>query len=163
VTATILILIAAALAISGVTAQSKDRGAKTKEQIRRYECKDWPSDTDKPTVATAFDIALQTSAINTPPMQARRGRLLDPSKAQKEIEDIMANELQKNIKFPPHSEVRFYEPDTLATPPSCAKVVASYPSDQCYHIFFLPEIGQQDVKANRVDNLMCCYIPWKTQ
>ncbi len=164
VTATVLILIATALLISGVTAESKGHAKPGKEQIRRNECKDWPSDTDKPTVAQAFDTALQTSAINTPPMQARRQRLLDPNKAQKEIEDIMANELHKNIKFPAHSEVRFYEPETAASPPDCTdgKVITTYPSDHCYHIFFLPEVGQQidKTKTNHKENLMCCYIPW---
>lgn len=151
--------IASALAVSGLMANSP---ADQPQPNKRGECQDWPKEADKVLVAQGFDKALKDSAGLTPAEKDRRARLLDPQLADKEMEKIF-KELPngREIKFPPKSIVRFYEPETnKALTPTKSYDKSSYPADHCYHIFFLPEQGEKDTKANFRDNLMCCYIPW---
>jgi len=149
--------VGSALAVSGLMANSpEDQSAK------RGECQDWPKEADKELVKQGFDKALQDSAGMTQANKDRRARLLDPNKATKEMETIF-KELPngREIKFKEKSLVRFYEPEiTKALAPGKSYDKSTYPADHCYHIFFLPEAGEPNTKANFKDNLMCCYIPW---
>lgn len=146
-----------ALAVSGLMANSPED-----LQTKRGECQDWPKEVDRDLVEKGFDKALQDSAGLTQANKDRRTRLLDPNKAKKEMETIF-KELPngREIKFPPKSVVRFYEPEiTKALAPAKSSDKSTYPSDHCYHILFLPEAGEQNTKASFRENLMCCYIPW---
>jgi hypothetical protein len=148
--------VAAALAASGLMANAAEE-----QPTRRGDCQDWPPDADKALVAQGFDQALKDSAGSTQAEMDRRGRLLDPKLAQKEMEYIFEHLPHgRAIKFPPKSIVRFYEPEiNKALPPAKSYDKSSYPADHCYHILFLPEVGPNP-KASFKDNLMCCYIPW---
>ncbi len=156
IAASALWVLAAALAVSALTAESP-----AKPQTKRGECKDWPSDPDKPKVAAAFTKALNDSAMDNNDGKKVRKNLLDPKTAKSTVQGIL-NTLYpgEKIVFPTKAEVRFYEPEELGFTAPAKVFTADYPSEHCLHIFYLPEVGEQAQKASFQTNLMCCYKPW---
>ena len=159
IAASALWVLAAALAVSALTAESP-----AKPQTRRGECKDWPSDLDKPKVAAAFTKALNDSALNNSEGQKLRADLLEPASAkttmQRLLDKMYPNE---NIVFPRKAEVRFYEPEEQVEPPTIKIAPNKYPSEHCLHILYLPAVQTAAHKAETASfakNLMCCYPPW---
>jgi len=152
-----LIVFAAALAISALTAESPSTPL-----YKRGECKNWPSDAEKPKFEAAFNKALQDSATNE---TLRKNLLKSPRSAQTAVEKIL-DELYPNekIKFPKRTVVTFYEPEEPApdTPLELnLQTIPNYPNEHCLHIFYLPEKGKPVAPTTDFKhNLMCCYKPW---
>src|SRR5438105_6583237 len=154
-----LILCAAALAVSALTAQPS-----TEAQLRQKECKDWPGDAQKQKkVADAFTKALNDSALNNSEGQKLRADLLEPASAkttmQRLLDKMYPNE---NIVFPRKAEVRFYEPEEQVEPPTIKIAPNKYPSEHCLHILYLPAVQTAAHKAETASfakNLLVCYAP----
>ena len=151
-----LILCAAALAVSALTAQSPSA-----PPVRRGECKGWPTDEEKPKFEAAFDKALNDSITD----KIVRGKLLrSPRSAKTEMESILDQLYPgQKIRFRKKTEIRFYEPEEPVSGLIDLKLnlIPNYPNEHCLHIFYLPEEGKTDVaKPSFKKNLMCCYKPW---
>jgi hypothetical protein len=146
--------------VSALTAQPS-----TEAQLRKKECKDWPSDAQKQKVADAFTKALNDSAINNSDGQRLRADLLEPASAKTTMQRILDKMYpNENIVFPRKAEIRFYEPEErVDTPPVKIVDPKKYPSEHCIHILYLPEVVTAESKAEKASfktNLMCCYPPW---
>jgi hypothetical protein len=146
------------LAISGLTAES------TRVSSRRGQCKDWPSEADKPKVAHAFDTALNDSAMPNGQGPILRTALLSAPVAT--MNGILKKLYPKDhIVFPKHTVIKFYEPENPQTPATTYKANYRqwYPRDHCIHIFHLPEVGKVTKTTDFQHNLMCCYPPWAVE
>jgi hypothetical protein len=155
ITASALVLFAAALAVSALMAQPSGNARPPAKG-----CKDWPLDKDKAKVKAAFDKVLNDSATDS----KLRAELLDVSDCYKKPKAAVQRTLDQmqgdKVTIPKEALIIFYENDS----PDAIKSVrpfADYPSDHCLHIFFLPDVGAQGAaKTSFRENLMCCYKPW---
>jgi len=169
-----LVVSAAALAVSGLLAQSAPKqSAPQLEATKRWPCKDW-SDTlkkDKEKVEKlrrAFATALKQSTTDT----GVRERLLKSSdSARTEILDILKKDASGPIfdpDFPAEAWFKFYEPEVPMTKDAEKTTKSIEPGpfreDHCLHIFRLPEPGTElsgfSDKVIFDTYLMCCYKPW---
>jgi hypothetical protein len=151
-----LVLLAAVLAISALTAQSPSPTPPCK---KRGECKDWPTTDEQPKFEAAFDKALIDSRTNK---DLRCNLLKSPASAKSAVEAILARLYpHQNIKFPPKVEIRFYEPEQPVSPTMNLTSAPNYPNDHCLGVFYLPEEGTAAATTPSFrENLMCCYKPW---
>jgi hypothetical protein len=145
---------AAVLAASAIIA------APATKSIRKGDCLGWPADQDKNKVEKAFEAALNGSAQNTPEGTRLRARLLRSHKSAKDaVQAILDGMGGRKVTIPSKAWVIFYEPEN----PTHTKGInfrEDYPSDHCYHVFYLPEVGA-NMPATFRESLMCCYKPWR--
>jgi hypothetical protein len=151
-----LVMLAAVLAISALTAQSPSPTPCKK----RGESKDWPTNDEQPKFEAAFDKALIDSKTN----KGLRCKLLkSPASAKTAVEKILDGLYpgQKKVRFPEKVEIRFYEPEEPVSLTMNLTSAPNYPNDHCLAVFYLPEEGTAAAKEPSFrDNLMCCYKPW---
>jgi hypothetical protein len=145
---------AALLAASAIVA------APATKSTRKGDCLGWPADQDKDKVEKAFESALNGSAQNNPEGARLRAKLLKSHKSAKDtVQDILNGMPGRKVTIPPKAWIIFYEPENL--PHTKARpFTEDYPSDHCYHVFYLPEVGA-GANATFRESLMCCYKPWR--
>ena len=151
-----LIVFGGALAILALTAESPGTSP-----TKKGECKNWPSEADKPKFEAAFNKALEESATD----KTLRGKLLkSPASAKTAVEEILDKLYPgEKLRFPAKTVITFYEPEEPVSGLSGLdlQLIPNYPSDHCLHVFYLPEEGSSAVsKPTFRKNLMCCYKPW---
>jgi DNA polymerase III gamma/tau subunit len=170
IASTALVVSAAALAVSGLLAQSAPKqSAPRLEATRKGPCQDW-SDTLKKEpkkvekLRRAFVTALKQSTTDT----GVRERLLKSSDSAKtEILGILEKDTSEPIfdpDFPAKAWFKFYEPELPITKEAEKTTTDPFREDHCLHIFRLPEPGTQlsGVSDEVIFEtyLMCCYKPW---
>jgi len=150
-TASALIVLAAALTVSAVMAQSS-----SKQQQKGNPKAQWPEEKDKDKVIKAFTDVLTQSAADG--QTAYREQITKSTEAAKNaVQEKLGT---GSIVIPSQVFVLFYEPENPGAPPGMRKkrLASSNQDNQYYHIFYLP---QADGKEHLYkDHLMCCYPVW---
>lgn len=175
-----LFVSAAALAVSGLLAQSAPQQQPAAQQptpqpeaTKRGPCKKWADDLgkEKPKIEKLRK-ALVTALKQSTTDKGVRDRLLASSDSAKtEILDILRKDTSGPIfepDFPAETWFKFYEPEVPMTQEAEKKTesmkTGPYREDHCLHIFRLPETGTQlsgfSDKIIFATYLMCCYKPW---
>lgn len=155
-TASLLLVIAAALAVSSLTAQPP---VNTKKEAPA----EWPESAPYNAAISAFDAALTRAGWDS---EFRQRLLKSPDSAKKAVAEI------GNIKIPANKVIIFYEaqpakPDAKsATTESNAyipvELSSASKSNENIHVFYLPPFKKDD-KAKTYkyeDYFMCCYDVW---
>lgn len=177
-----LVVSAAALAVSGLLAQSAPKQSTPRlEATRKGPCQDW-SDTLKKDpkkvekLRRAFVTALKRSARiltqGTPTpgdVDTRKELLKSSASARDEILRIFQKDTSGpafDPDFPAEAWFKFFEPDgpiTAERKQGEKKEGDSEPEEHCLHIFYLPEVGALLAGSDEIifeTYLLCCYKPW---
>lgn len=154
-TASALIVLAAALTVSAVMAQSP-----SKQQQKGNPKAQWPEEKDKDKVIKAFTDVLTQSAADG--QTAFREQITKSTGAAKNAvqEKLDKDNGTGSIVIPSQVFVMFYEPENPSAPQATGEkgLAPSNQDNQHYHVFYLP---QADGKEHLYkDHLVCCYPVW---
>jgi len=150
-TASALIVLAAALTVSAVMAQSP-----SKQQQKGNPKAQWPEEKDRDKVIVAFTAVLTQSAADG--QTAFREQITKSTGAAK---NAVQERLDKdNVVLPSQVFVMFYEPENPSAPPATRvkKLVTSNQDNHYYHVFYLPPADGKEHLYK--DHLVCCYPVW---
>lgn len=158
-TASVLIIFAAVLAVSSLTAQPP---VKAKKEVPA----EWPESAPYKAAINAFDAALTRAGWDS----EFRQRLLKSADSAKEAVAEVGN-----IKIPANKVIIFYEaqptkPDTKSASAESnayipVQLSSASKSNENVHVFYLPPFKKDDKSKNYTyeNYFMCCYDAWKRQ
>ena len=158
-TASLLLLFAAGLALSSLTAQSPPD---TKKEVPA----EWPESAPYDAAINAFDAALTRAGWD---LEFRQRLIKSPASAKEAVAEV------GNITIPASKVIVFYEPQPAKPEGKNASAASNNyvlvqlssasKSNENVHVFCLPPFKKSD-KAKKYkyeDYFMCCYDFWKRQ
>jgi len=159
-TVTLLLIIAAALAVSSLTAQPP---VNTKKEVPA----EWPERAPYDAAINAFDAALTRAGWDS---EFRQWLIKSPTSAKEAVAEV------GNITIPASKVIVFYEaqpakPDTTKSASAqesnytFVQLLTGSKSNENVHVFCLPPFKKNDKtkKYKYEDYFMCCYDVWKRQ
>jgi hypothetical protein len=157
--ASVLVIFAAALAVSSLTAQSPDK-QKTRTPA------EWPESAPYDAAINAFDAALTRASWD---LEFRQRLIKSPASGKEAVAEV------GNITIPASKVIVFYEAQPAKPEAKSASAESNNyipvqlssvsKSNENVHVFYLPPFKKDDrTKTYKYeDYFMCCYDFWKRQ